>query len=409
MPGTVELHLIQSWPSSLLNRDEHGQPKETWFGGSRRIRVSSQSLKRAQRLHFAKQDLVPRAHRAVRTRGLPRLLAAQLRQRGCPDGEARDLAIATVWGMGVLDLEPRNAAKEQTNVLLFVADDEVARIADLVHDQRAEVRSYLVAADTVLGITAATDPPEEGKVRSKKDRKGDCPEPLKTLGRAALQTFDPATAVDIALFGRMLAEEPGINVDGAADVAHAFSVHEAVLDVDYFTAVDDLSAAEGIAGSAYLDTAVLTAPVLYRYSAVNTELLQRNLGGDSDLTDLAVRAWVDATIYAQPAAKHTSTAAWTVPSLVVGVVRDTQPLSLANAFNTPVNPEDKVGLIGAAAAALAEHWTHLADAYGRRVAARGIWHTLVGPDLPDTAMPGERLTADDLAARLAAFAAISRT
>jgi CRISPR system Cascade subunit CasC len=415
--ATVELHVIQSWPTSLLNRDEHQQPKETWFGGVRRIRVASQSLKRAQRLHFAAQDLVPRAHLGTRTKGLPRLLTKVLRERGHDSALARDLAINTVWGMGVLDLDAKNAAKQQTNVLLFVADGEVARIADLIDENLGDVRAHLVPADTVLEV-AGKDAPgdqEQGadgqapvKTRSKRERKEDCPEPLKLLGRTALQSFDPGKAVDIALFGRMLAEQPDVNVDGACDVAHAIGVHEAVLDIDYFTAVDDLSAAEGKTGSAHLDTAVLTAPVLYRYAALNTDLLRRNLHGDDSLTDLAVTAWIDATIFAQPAAKHTSTAAWTVPSLIVGVVRDNHPLSLVNAFATPVAGDYKTGLVEAAVAALAQHWTDLGQAYGDRAAARGVWHTLVGEQPPGVTLPGERLNAADLADRLTGFTNVAR-
>ncbi len=398
MPATIELHIIQSYPTSLLNRDEHGQPKETWFGGVRRIRVSSQSLKRAQRLHFRAN--VPSENLGMRTKKLPHLLAAALEARGYTNQDAWDLSLNVVWGMGILDLDAKHAKNRQTNVLLFVADSEVVAIADLIVERIFDLRPAMLPIADILGATPDADAP----AKSKKERKADCPQIFKDLGVVAGQRFDASRAVDLALYGRFLAGERDVDVDGACDVAHAFSVHEAVMDIDYFTAVDDLAEAASESGAGHLDSTTLTAPVLYKYATLNTGLLADNLHRDEDLTDMAVRAWVQAAIHARPAAKHTSTAPHTRPSLIVAVVRDDAPLSLANAFVRPVRQTYSVDMVTAAATALGQHWDDLANAYGTD-GVRGVWHTWVGQA---TKLPGDRLPAADLVGRVCGYSAITR-
>src|ERR1700726_3904869 len=64
----IEIHAIQNFAPSNLNRDDTGSPKDCEFGGHRRARVSSQCLKRAVREAFRRDQLLPKDRLARRTK-----------------------------------------------------------------------------------------------------------------------------------------------------------------------------------------------------------------------------------------------------------------------------------------------------------------------------------------------------
>ena len=390
----IDLHILQAYPPSLLNRDDMGQPKTVVFGGTTRTRVSSQSLKRAQRLYASARDLVPPEHLATRTRHLPSILADRLVERhGLTPQDALALALNTVWGMGLLNTA---GDSRRTTVLLFLGLGEVDAIASAVAERRDELLGCAVPVERI----GAASGPEAGKPRGSRERKADCPAIFRDLGRHALGTTDATPVVDVALYGRFLAEDHRVDVDGASSTAHAFSVGEHHLELDYYTAVDDMEER----GAGFLDTASLTAPLLYRYSNLDATALLANLGGNAELAALAATAWLTAALHAVPRAKNTSTAPVTRPLLAFAAVRDDQAFSMANAFLRPVRATRQTDEGQAGIGALARHWRQHGDAYGHDgVLGTYLVHVGDPADIPPD-LPGKALPAADFVAQLASRA-----
>jgi len=390
----IDLHILQSFPPSLLNRDDMGQPKTIIFGGTTRTRVSSQSLKRAQRLYTATHGLLPAENLAIRTRHLPSMLAQRLAaNHDVTTEDSLKLALNTVWGMGLLDTG-RDA--KRTSVLLFLGLGEIDAIASLVASRQRELLECAVATEQI-GVSADGEP---GKQASTRQRKAACPLPFRELGKHALGNTDPTTIADVALYGRFLAEDHRFDVDGSTSTAHAFSIGEHHLELDYYTAVDDMDER----GAGFLDTASLTAPLLYRYSNIDASALLTNLNGNEELAAAATAAWLTATVHALPRAKNTSTAPSTRPLLVFAVVRDDQPVSMANAFLRPVRANRQTDEAQAGVNALARHWRHHGDAYGHTgVCATYLTYVGDATDVPAD-LSGEAVSAAELIKRAAARA-----
>jgi CRISPR system Cascade subunit CasC len=211
-------------------------------------------------------------------------------------------------------------------VLLFVSDAEVQTAASLIRQ-------------------------EQGKLK-----KGYKPE------KAVLETLKAAQpSADIALFGRMLAEQPGRNTDAACQVAHALSTHAVDLEMDFYTAVDDLSASRDETGAGMLGTQGFNSACFYRYALLDHSQLQKNLGGDPQAANDAVEAFLRAFCLSIPTAKQNSHAAQNLPSLGLFIVRNKGvPVSLANAFALPIRRDD---LITESISRLAHYYERLASVY----------------------------------------------
>lgn len=149
-------------------------------------------------------------------------------------------------------------------------------------------------------------------------------------------------AVDIALFGRMLASSPAYNVEAAAQVAHALTVNRVIVEDDYFTAVDDLNTREEDAGSAHIGEASFGSGVFYSYICINRTLLVKNLQGDEDLANRAIRALVDAAAQVAPTGKQNSFASRARAMYLLAERGSQQPRQLSAAFLKPVDDEDTV-------------------------------------------------------------------
>ncbi|MDG4827689.1 type I-E CRISPR-associated protein Cas7/Cse4/CasC [Solwaraspora sp. WMMD1047] len=305
----IDIHLLQSIPYANLNRDDLGSPKSMTFGGVERTRVSSQSWKRAVRLALQESA----GEQALRTRRVPIEVASRLRSKGW----SKDLATfagqqvaASITSKG-LGLE----ANGGTSVLLYLpasALDDLARICEENRDDLSH---------------AQTAKPKTGKSSTKSDPILPRDEVTRTIsGRNGV----------INLFGRMLADVPTAHVDGAVQVAHAFTVHGTSAQVDFFTAVDDLNEAADETGSGHMNSAEFSAGTFYRYACVNLHDLTRNLEGEKALAAELAADFLTNFISAIPGAKKNSTAAFTVPDLVYIAVRGDRPVSLASAFEPPV-------------------------------------------------------------------------
>lgn len=350
----IDLHALHPVPASLLNRGEDDEPKTLVFGGAMRAMVSSQSWKRAIRLPMeAELD-----EHAARTRNLPLRVADALREAGWPQDLAAFAGAQIVRSATKEGLKTEEQQGGITSALLYLPRDVRSDMVQLCHEHRPQLEETL-AQQQAAAAAAAAAPKPNGR---RKPKDSAVPAVLPTRTVAALIRRRTAT---INLFGRMLAELPDAHVDGAVQMAHAFTVHQSDPQPDYFTAVEDWSA-PGEAGSAHLQTGFFTTGILYRYATVNLTELIRNLGGDHDQALRLLALFTEMFIESIPQAKKTSTAPHTLPHLVHYAVRDRRPVSYAAAFEQPVKPAPGGGYTLPAVQALSTH----ADALGRLLGSR---------------------------------------
>ena len=172
-------------------------------------------------------------------------------------------------------------------------------------------------------------------------------------------------AVDIALFGRMVAENAHLNVEAACQIAHAISTHRVVMEMDFFSAVDDLKPSRG-PRSEMIGTTEFNSACFYRYAAVSVPQLLANLDGDRGRCGDVLAGFLYASIAAIPAGRQNAMAAHNPPSFIMGVVREgAMGWSLVNAFERPVTvpAHDRRGLVHRSISALDDYWGKLADMY----------------------------------------------
>ena len=360
----VELHIIQNFAPSNLNRDDTGAPKDCQFGGYRRARISSQALKRAIRMTFGEENLLPEESRARRTKRIAGALVERLVASGKDAVAAAAVVEAAIQGIGLSFEKPKEGDTEKkTQYLLFLGQREINALADVC----------LAHWDTLVDVAPNADAASERDTKkAKKANKAALP---KQVQQALLDALDGRSA-DVALFGRMLADLPEKNIDAASQVAHAISTHRVATEFDFYTAVDDLKP-DDTAGADMLGTVEFNSACFYRYSNIDVDQLVDNLGGDVDLARTTVEAFLWASIHAIPTGKQNSMAAQNPPSFVMAVVRDRGLWSLANAFVNPVAPAHDGDLIERSVDALEAYWSNLVRVYGGEL--RGTWCVNVNP------------------------------
>lgn len=327
----LDLSALQSVPVANLNRDDLGSPKTVKYGNAQRIRVSSQSWKRVIR-HGVEADL---GETAARTRLVPVKVTEALAAKGWP----QDLAVfagAQVAASASAKKPLKTEKGGHTSVLLFLPSNGIEDLIALCTEHRQVLEQGLGKAKP-----GALLPPER------------------------VEEILKRRTVSISLLGRMLAELPGANVDGAAQVAHAFTTHAAEPQRDYFTAVDDWLG-DSETGSGHLSTAEFSAGVFYRYATVNITDLLTNLGGDRKSAATVLASFADQFVMSLPQAKKNSTAPHTVPDLAYLAVRNRRPISLAAAFETPVTADRTGGFSTASRTALSDYAVNINRLTGDR-------------------------------------------
>ncbi|MCC5033488.1 type I-E CRISPR-associated protein Cas7/Cse4/CasC [Streptomyces sp. WAC 00631] len=343
----IDVHILQTVPPANLNRDDQGNPKEAFFGGARRSRVSSQAWKRATRLHFAER--VPEQDLATRTRRI----AGKLTDRIAANTDLEHEAATRLAGALLAPLKISAGKREgDTAYLFFYGRRQLEAVADLVTDRAAEL--------------AALDDAELAK----------------EVGQLPVQEkFSVGHPLDVALFGRMVADIPALNVDAAVQVAHALSTHAVELEFDYFTAVDDETKKDNETGAGMIGTIGFNSATLYRYATVGLHQLMDNLG-DEDATVNAVTEFVTSFARSAPTGYGNSFAHRTLPSLVAVVARADQPVNLVSAFEEPVTASS--GITTASAHRLAREHATATHAWGDTPAFSAVCHTL-SPETGNTA------------------------
>ncbi|AVI00095.1 type I-E CRISPR-associated protein Cas7/Cse4/CasC (plasmid) [Streptomyces sp. WAC00288] len=329
----VEVHILQSLPPSNVNRDDSGTPKQAVYGGARRARVSSQAWKRATRTEYARQ--VPEADRATRTKRIATLLAQRLVQpadqggAGLTQEQADRLAAALLEPLGIT----KSAKKDdQSAYLLFFGKKQLDALVKLLDDRAAELAA--------LGN-------EELKSEVKK--------------LAVVQTLSTGHPAEVALFGRMVADLPTLNVDASVQVAHALSTHAARTEFDYYTAVDDENTEDH--GAGMIGTVEFNSSTLYRYAVLGVHQLRDNLSDADETRETAVR-FVDAFARSMPTGHQNSFAHRTLPHLVLLTVRTDQPVNLVSAYEEPVT--GVTGLAAESIVRLADELRAVGDTWGNK-------------------------------------------
>jgi CRISPR system Cascade subunit CasC len=355
----IELHLLQNFAPSNLNRDDTGAPKDCEFGGYRRARISSQCQKRAVRQAFEMERLIDEEHRGARTKRLAHKVAEVLEAEYKHDQQAAmDLATGAIDGVG-LGRNKKGSGDDlsKTEYLLFVPRRIVRDIASVLNSHR----DILVPADS--GEIKEVGGKKPSSKDAKKAAQSAYPKEVKDKVEALLESA--RSTVDVALFGRMIADKPDWNVDAACQVAQAFSTNRVQMDFDFFTAVDDFKPKD-TAGSDMMGTVQFNSSCFYRFAVLDVDSLKTNLDGDEALPRRAVSAFMQAFVSAIPTGKQNSMAAHNPPSYVLAVIRAKgQPLSLANAFLKPARPRgDDVDLIDDSIEKLESYVDRLSDLLG---------------------------------------------
>lgn len=313
MTDFVQLHLIVSYPPANLNRDDLGRPKTATMGDTLRLRISSQSLKRAWRTSEV-FDRGLAGHLGVRTKMLGDLIARSF-ATGTPVGALiRDKPAQAAFS-GVDEKKAHEWARELAGLFGKVKKgEEQLEIEQLMHISPEEI----AALESVIADTA-----RQGSLPA-----ADALPPILTTRH---------TAADIAMFGRMLAATPAFNSEAAVQVAHAISVHQVVVEDDFFTAVDDLNRGIEDVGAGHMGETEFAAGLFYLYLCVNRNLLVENLQGDRALADAALRALVEAAATISPTGKQATFGSRARASYVLAEKGTQQPRSLSVAFLTPLS------------------------------------------------------------------------
>ena len=281
----VDFHILQTVPPSCINRDDTGSPKTAVYGGVTRARVSSQAWKHAMRAAFAENAQLDVGKR---TKKAAELVKAQILALA-PELDADKLAKKTLENAGI------KSDDKGTKALFFMSTAQAKALAELAVEGCKDKKQY----------------------------------------KEALKA---APSADMALFGRMVADDPSLNYDAAAQVAHSISTHAVQNEYDYFTAVDDCQA-EDNAGAGHLGTVEYNSSTLYRYATVNMVELVHLLGAEKAAQ--AVRVFGEAFIRSMPTGKQNSFANRTLPDAVYVTLRQDQPVNLCGAFEKPVRKSEE--------------------------------------------------------------------
>ncbi|MFF0094649.1 type I-E CRISPR-associated protein Cas7/Cse4/CasC [Streptomyces canus] len=368
----IDIHVLQSVPFANLNRDDTNSVKTVQYGNTLRTRVSSQSWKRAIRDAF--EDHIGEA--ALRTRRIGERVTRELEHRGWPTELAQRAGGHTAAASGIKfelvktpgDTKQTVPNKVLTNAMVYVPEAAVTELADLA------------------------------------ERNRDALEQANDIKKPADKSILPASEVEavlrsrngvINLFGRMLAEIDDAGVDGAVQVAHALTTHETDVELDYFSAVDDVTALWNDAtGSAHMGHAEFSAGTFYRYATLDLRDLMANIGDEPAAARELTAAFLASFITSLPQAKKNSTAPHTIPDLVHLSVRTDRPLSYAAAFEKPVQAAPQGGFANVSRTQLAAYAQAANTLLGTRAILTSGWASLETKDL--TGLGERRDSFDDL-------------
>jgi len=327
MSTFIQLHLLTSYPPSNLNRDDLGRPKTAIMGGKTRLRISSQSLKRAWRTSSLFESALD-GHIGKRTKKMGVELYRMLCEKGVAESKAKELAVEIVSFFGAPESPDKDKPLKEleSSQLIHFNQSEIHALTDLTE---AIAKDGKVATDDLMALVA--------------------------------KRHD----IDVAMFGRMLTGKGVSKVtkdpEAAVQVAHAVTVHEVAVEDDYFTAVEELNEDEDDLGAAHIGETEFASGVFYLYLCINRDLLEENLGEDKELAKKALAALVESAAKIAPTGKQNSFASRAYASYIMAEKGDQQPRSLSVAFLKPVRAND---VMSEAIAALETKRANMEEVYG---------------------------------------------
>lgn len=301
----VDVHVIHTVPPSCVNRDDTGSPKTAHYGGVRRARVSSQSWKKAMRDHF--HERFDEKELAFRTKKIVDLVVERMlaidSEVSVADAEDRVKKVLETGGVKLgkkSKKEGEEDASKETAALFFMSYQQSVNLAKIaLSDEKYNKKDVQNALNSGCGV-------------------------------------------EIALFGRMVADDPSLNADASSQVAHSISTHKVENEYDYFTAMDD-RAPEDNAGAGMIGTVEFNSSTLYRYATVAVHDLHIQLGSDPEVTAKAVAEFIRAFTLSMPTGKQNTFANRTIPDMLQINVRTDQPINMAGAFESPVMKDEAGG------------------------------------------------------------------
>ncbi|NLB00720.1 MAG: type I-E CRISPR-associated protein Cas7/Cse4/CasC [Methanomicrobiales archaeon] len=338
MSEFIQLHMLVSYPPSNLNRDDLGRPKTAMMGGAQRLRISSQSLKRAWRTSDIFSDALA-GHLGIRTKEIGTLVYQSLTSGVGLSEIIKGTKDVSATFQPVPEEKARKWASEIAGTFgKLKKGDDALEIEQLAHFSPEEIGAIGALVEKLAAT--GSDPDENDK---------------KLL-------VERHTAADIAMFGRMLAASPAYNTEAAVQVSHAVTVHAVAVEDDYFTAVDDLNRGDEDMGAGHLGETEFASGLFYLYACINRDLLCENLGDDEALTAASLRALVEAATKVAPTGKQNSFASRAYASYLLAERGCQQPRSLSVAFLKPLQDAD---LLGSAIRALKETRDRMDAVYGK--------------------------------------------
>lgn len=327
MSRFIQLHVLTAYPPSNLNRDDTGRPKTALVGDALRLRVSSQSLKRAWRTSDVFETSIGE-NLGTRTKMVGAQIFKTLTDAGIADKPAREWTRAIASQFGKLKSDKKSETNEDLHIeqLAHISPQELAAVDALAH---------------VCAARNAAPTDDELKVLCK-----------------------PRAAVDIAMFGRMLADAPAFNMEAAVQVAHAITVHKSAVEDDFFSAVDDLNLGLEDKGAGHIGERGYGAGLFYLYICINRDLLKENLGDDATLTGQALEALMHAITQVSPTGMQNSFASRAHASYLLAEKGSQQPRSLVQAFLKPIKPYGDQDMLSLAVTALQQRCNNFDKVYG---------------------------------------------
>lgn len=355
----LEIHILQNHAPSNLNRDDTGSPKDCFFGGVRRSRISSQCLKRSIRTSKIFEDEMKNIGFGIRTIWLPALIKDKLIKEGI-DEELAEIAAKKASGFGTKKGKERD--DNRTAQIMFFSQQEIEGVAQLLKEK-------IEALKTKEKIEAlkATELQKELKEMFEEKK------------------IIPVTP-DMALFGRMITSQAFNNIDASMQVAHAISTNKMDHEFDFFTAVDDVKGyGERLVdqGSSMMGDIEFNSACYYKYFSLDTKGFLENITGEGELLDhhkevlkTTVKAFLNAAVFTNPSGLQNSFAAHQLPAVIYIDVKDKPiPISYANAFVNPCSPWGEKDLIQVSMEALTNHITTITTKYSLNSMKR-LWFSI---------------------------------
>ncbi|NNF99385.1 MAG: type I-E CRISPR-associated protein Cas7/Cse4/CasC [Desulfobacteraceae bacterium] len=339
----LELHILQSVPVTCLNRDDLGSPKTAFFGGVQRARVSSQSWKRAIREYA--HEISP-YFEGKRSRLIIDPLKNELKKLGKSEEESLEGAKSIASVIGKMDSDAEKKELYRVKTVHYTSKSELEAIANLFTQYLGELDDDPLS-QKVSKQNEADRANDDQKKKIVKEINA-LEKKIASVGQKAVKAIGVSVlkdVADLALFGRMVANDHSLTIDGAAMFNHPISTHKVDNELDFFATVDDWQK-EGDSGAGMTGTLEFNSSVYYRFAALNLDML-------ADKEHLAcmtteerkevVSAFVQATLEAVPgmtssnSGRKNSMNGYTRPSYVLGIVRSKgHPIQFINAFEEPV-------------------------------------------------------------------------